>query len=56
MALQNAGVRAVPLEHRYAQEASLLLDQNKYLYLLDDTHWNGNGTAIAAEEILNHWK
>jgi SGNH hydrolase-like domain, acetyltransferase AlgX len=56
MALQNAGVRTVSLEHRYTQEASLLLDQNKYLYLLDDTHWNGNGTAIAAEEILNHWK
>ncbi len=56
MALQTAGVRTVSLEHHYAQQASLLLDQKRYLYFLDDTHWNGNGTAIAAEEILNHWK
>ncbi len=56
IALQNAGVRTVSLEHRYAQEASPLLDQNNYLYFLDDTHWNGNGTAIAAEELLNHWQ
>jgi len=53
-ALQSAGVRTVPLEHRYAQDASTLLSQKKYLYFLDDTHWNGDGTAIAAEEIFSH--
>jgi hypothetical protein len=52
-ALQNAGVRTVSLEPRFARDAALLLDQNKYLYFLDDTHWNGNGTAIAADEIFN---
>ncbi len=52
-ALQNAGVRTVSLEPRFAHDAALLLDQNKYLYFLDDTHWNGNGTAIAADEIFN---
>jgi hypothetical protein len=51
-ALQNAGVRTVPLEHRYAHDAAILLDQRQYLYFLDDTHWNGNGTAIAADEIF----
>jgi hypothetical protein len=51
-ALQNASVLAVPLERRYAQEARALLDQKKYLYFLDDTHWNGNGTSIAADEIF----
>jgi hypothetical protein len=52
-ALQNAGVRTVPLEPRFARDAALLLDQRKYLYFLDDTHWNGDGTAVAADEIFN---
>jgi hypothetical protein len=52
-ALQNAGVRTVPLERRYARDAAALLDQKKYLYFLDDTHWNGNGAAVAADEIFN---
>jgi hypothetical protein len=52
-ALQNAGVRTVPLERRYAHDAAALLDQKKYLYFLDDIHWNGNGTAVAADEIFN---
>jgi SGNH hydrolase-like domain, acetyltransferase AlgX len=51
-ALQNAGVQSVSLEPRYAHDASILLDQKKYLYFLDDTHWNGNATAIAADEIF----
>ena len=55
-ALQNAGVRTVSLEPRFARDAALLLDQNKYLYFLDDTHWNGSGTAIAADEIFNQRK
>lgn len=55
-ALQTAGVRTVPLERRYAQAAAAFLDQRKVLYFLDDTHWNGIGTAIAAEEIHNHSK
>lgn len=52
-ALQSAGVRNVPLRRRYTQDATALLAQNKYLYFLDDTHWNGNGTAVAAEEVFN---
>ncbi len=51
-ALQNAGVRTVPLENRYVHDAAILLDQHKYLYFLDDTHWNGDGTAEAADEIF----
>jgi SGNH hydrolase-like domain, acetyltransferase AlgX len=52
--LRSAGVRTVPLEHRFLKDASTLLPQKKYLYFLDDTHWNGNGTAIAAEETFDH--
>jgi SGNH hydrolase-like domain, acetyltransferase AlgX len=55
-ALQSAGVRTVSLEPRFAHHAALLLDQKKYLYFLDDTHWNGNGTAVAADEIFNFRK
>jgi hypothetical protein len=51
-ALQNAGVRTVPLRNRYVHDAGILLDQKKYLYFLDDTHWNGDGTAEAADEIF----
>jgi hypothetical protein len=55
-ALQNAGVHTVALESRYVHDARILLDQKKYLYFLDDTHWNGEGTARAAEEIFKAWK
>jgi acetyltransferase AlgX (SGNH hydrolase-like protein) len=51
-ALENAGVPTVPLRNRYVHDARILLDQKKYLYLLDDTHWNGDGTARAADEIF----
>jgi len=52
-ALERLGVRTVPLERRYRQDAAALLHQKKYLYFLDDTHWNGNGTSVAADEIFN---
>lgn len=51
-ALQSAGVRTLPIEPRFAHDAPILLDQKKYLYFMDDIHWNGNGTAFAAEEIF----
>jgi hypothetical protein len=51
-ALENAGVPTVSLRNRYVHDARILLDQKKYLYFLDDTHWNGDGTARAADEIF----
>ena len=51
-ALQNADVPTVALLNRYVHDARVLLDQNKYLYFLDDTHWSGEGTADAADEIF----
>ena len=50
--LQNAGVDTVALLNRYVHDAAILLDQKKYLYFLDDTHWSGHGTALAADEIF----
>jgi len=50
--LEHVGVRTVPLERRYTQDATVLLDGRKYLYFLDDTHWTGIGTSVAADEIF----
>ena len=55
-ALQKASVPYVSLEPRYARDAAILLGQKKYLYFLDDTHWNGTATAIAADEIFDFRK
>jgi SGNH hydrolase-like domain, acetyltransferase AlgX len=49
--LQRSGVPTLSLERPYRAAATSLLEQSRYLYLLDDTHWNGNGTALAAEEL-----
>lgn len=55
-ALDRAGVRSVSLEGRFSRDAAVLLGRSEYLYLLDDTHWNGTGTVIAADEIFNRIK
>jgi len=54
-ALDRAGISVVNLEPRFAREAPLLLNQNRHLYFLDDTHWTGTGTAVAAEQILERF-
>lgn len=51
--LRRKGVLTVPFLYRYEGDARVLLDQNKYLYLLDDSHWNGDGTSIAASEVFS---
>jgi hypothetical protein len=49
--LSEAGVPVVNLEYVYQARAARELPSNSYLYWLDDTHWNGHGMRIAAEEI-----
>jgi hypothetical protein len=53
-AARGVGVDVVSLEPRFSREAPAMLSENKYLYLLDDTHWSGTGTAIAADEVFRH--
>jgi hypothetical protein len=53
--LQAKRVPTVSLVSRYDAEASARLPGHGYLYLLDDTHWNGDATAIAAHEILQRF-
>ena len=51
--VRRAGVEVVSLEPRFSNEAPSMLAERKYLYLLDDTHWSGTGTAIAADELFH---
>lgn len=53
-ALRRGGVEVVSLEPRFSHEAPSMLSERKYLYLLDDTHWSGTGTAMAADELFHH--
>lgn len=54
VALRRAGVDVVSLAPAFAEEAAARLADRNYLYLLDDTHWSGAGTAIAADELFHH--
>jgi hypothetical protein len=49
--LSAAGVPVVNLKNVFQARAARELPSNSYLYWLDDTHWNGHGMRIAAEEI-----
>jgi hypothetical protein len=49
--LSSAGVPVVNLKNVFQTQAARQLPSNSYLYWLDDTHWNGHGMRIAAEEI-----
>lgn len=54
LALDRARVTNISLERRFSRDAAALLGQRKYLYLLDDTHWSGIGTAAATDEVFRH--
>jgi len=49
--LSAAGVPVVNLKSVFLARAARELPSKSYLYWLDDTHWNGHGMRIAAEEI-----
>lgn len=51
-------IRRVPvldLTEPFREHARLGLSSGKYLYWHDDTHWNGSGTALAANLIHRAW-
>jgi hypothetical protein len=50
--LKSRGVSVVSLLGPYDREATARLSSHQYIYFLDDTHWNGAGTAIAARALL----
>ncbi len=47
----GAGVPVVNLKNSFRVRAARDLPGGSYLYWLDDTHWNGRGMGVAAEEI-----
>jgi hypothetical protein len=46
------GVPVVNLTPIFRERARALIDNDKYLYFLDDTHWNAEGIHEAAESIV----
>lgn len=48
-ALRTAGIEVVDLSSTFQIKAAELLEEDQYLYWLDDTHWNPKGTEVAAK-------
>lgn len=53
--LRRRGIRALDLTERFQDQARRDLEQGTYLYWLDDTHWNANGVAVAADLARRTW-
>lgn len=50
-ALQAMGIPVLDLTPVLSAEAARYLERGKYLYWLDDIHWNARGIALAAQAI-----
>jgi hypothetical protein len=48
---RGKGIAVVNLVPVFQQEASKRLSQRRYLYHLDDTHWNADGVRLGAEQL-----
>jgi acetyltransferase AlgX (SGNH hydrolase-like protein) len=53
--LASAGVPVVNLRESFRARATQDMADRKYLYFLDDTHWNARGIGIAARALSAHW-
>ena len=50
--LRAAGIPVVNLTHVLRMAAKAGLGRQEYVYWRDDTHWNGQGVAVAVAEIV----
>ena len=50
--LETEGIAVVSVIEALRREARDGISQHRYVYHLDDTHWNANGISIAADEFL----
>jgi len=50
--LNQIGIPVINLTDEYMQAAASEYQQGRYIYWLDDTHWNSEGIEIAAKAIL----
>jgi hypothetical protein len=51
--LSGAGLTVVNLTSVFRASAAQALSEGRYLYWLDDTHWNESGIRIAAEQLAS---
>jgi hypothetical protein len=49
--LRAAGITTIDLTRAFQEQAAVSLAAGRYLYWLDDTHWNAEGIAVAARLI-----
>ena len=49
--LQSEGIPALDLTRAFREQARKDLSKGRYLYWLDDTHWNARGIAVAAHLV-----
>jgi hypothetical protein len=50
--LKQVGIPVINLTDEYMRAAASEFQQGRYIYWLDDTHWNAQGIEIAAKAIL----
>lgn len=55
-ALENAQVPSLDLTPVFRRAAELGLRDGKYIYSLDDTHWNADGIRLPAQRITQFLK
>jgi hypothetical protein len=53
--LSNAAIPSVNLRHLFRSKASEEMKNGRYLYFLDDTHWNARGIRVAAQALSTQW-
>jgi len=53
--VREAQIPVVNLTETFRAQAAQDLASGRYLYWLDDTHWNARRIAIAASEIRRLW-
>ncbi len=49
----NEGLRCIDLTMPLVRRSTQLLPQGRFTYWPDDTHWNAEGMAVAAEEVFH---
>jgi hypothetical protein len=52
--LRQEGIPVINLTDEYMREAASEYQQGRYIYWLDDTHWNAEGIRIAASAIVRN--
>jgi hypothetical protein len=52
--LRQEGIPVINLTEEFMRDAASEYQQGRYIYWLDDTHWNAEGIEIAARAIIGN--